>query len=43
MTNFRLNNSGDILGSVEIFEIDPSNGNQLVWIDSVVHPLFTGR
>jgi hypothetical protein len=41
MTNFRIDN-GQVLGAVEIFEIDSSNENQLRWIDSVVHPLFTG-
>ncbi|CAF3443277.1 unnamed protein product [Rotaria socialis] len=40
MTNYRMNN-GEIIGSVEIFEIDSTNGDQIKWIDSVVNPLFT--
>ncbi|CAF2699321.1 unnamed protein product [Rotaria sp. Silwood2] len=40
MTNYRIDN-GEIIGTVDIFEIDSSNENQIKWIDSVVHPLFT--
>jgi hypothetical protein len=43
MTNFRIDKDGNTLGSVDIFEIDSSNSNQLKWIDSVTHPLFTGN
>ena len=31
-----------MLGTVEIFQIDSFNENHLEFIDSVVHPLFTG-
>jgi len=41
MTNHRKEN-GAIVGTVEIFQDDStSNENQLKFIDSVVHPLFT--
>ncbi|CAF0887012.1 unnamed protein product [Rotaria sordida] len=40
ITNYRVDNE-EIIGAVDIFEIDSSNENQLIWIDSVVHPLFT--
>ncbi len=42
MTNFRIDN-GQVLGAVEIFEIDSLNENQIKWIDSVVHSLFTSN
>ncbi len=42
MTNFRIDN-GQIIGVVDIFEIDSSNENQIKWIDSVVNSLFTGN
>lgn len=42
MTNFRIDNE-QIVSAVEIFEIDSSNENQIKWIDSIVHPLFTGN
>jgi hypothetical protein len=42
MTNFRIDN-GQIIGAVDIFEIDSSNENQIRWIDSVVNSLFTGN
>ena len=35
--------NGETIITVEIFQIDSSNKNQLKWIDSVVHPLFTGN
>ncbi|CAF3350970.1 unnamed protein product [Rotaria sp. Silwood1] len=40
MTNYRIDN-GELIGTVDIFEIDFSNENQIKWIDSIVHPLFT--
>jgi hypothetical protein len=42
MVNHRIDN-GEIIGAVDIFQVDSSTGNQLKWIDSVVHPLFTGN
>lgn len=41
MANHRIENE-QIIGGVEIFEIDSTNENQLRWIESVTHPLFTG-
>ena len=43
MTNFRVDSQGGTLGTVEIFAINPTNNNQIQWIDSVVHPLFTSN
>ncbi|UJR33335.1 hypothetical protein I4U23_020784 [Adineta vaga] len=40
MTNHRVVDE-QMIGTVEIFEIDSSKANQLKWIDSVVDPLFT--
>jgi aspartyl/asparaginyl beta-hydroxylase (cupin superfamily) len=42
MTNFRTDNE-QVIGVVDIFEIDSSNENQIRWIDSVVNSLFTGN
>ena len=43
MTNFRADSQGRTLGTVEIFAIDSANQNQIKWVDSVVHPLFTSN
>ena len=40
-TNYRTDN-GRILGAVDIFAIDSGDADHAQWIDSVVHPLFTG-
>lgn len=43
MANFRVDSQGGTLGTVEIFAIDSTDKNQIKWIDSVVHPLFTSN
>ena len=41
IVNYRIDHE-QIIGTVEIFQVDSGKNGQLKWMESVVHPLFTG-